>query len=168
MTSFHLRCRRLSSLAQHISIHDIDKDAMAPHRGAIICVLDSGDLRAKQACVRLSRVLGFDVVLVRTPAHSRAPAGASEDGDDGNSDHGCSGRSSDDSNAQSWHHTVAAAWDSVQERDLDYALASDADDMSSSTLLDVRSAAEADHTCAFHACLSPGRRWLISTIDSRS
>ena len=42
----------------------IDAEAMQKYAGQIVFVLDTGDVRAQQACVRLSKVLAFNVRLV--------------------------------------------------------------------------------------------------------
>lgn len=48
----------------HIPLNGVDAASMSEHTGMAVYVLDTGDLRARQACVRLVRVLGLDARLV--------------------------------------------------------------------------------------------------------
>jgi hypothetical protein len=57
-------CRALHPEADHMPLNTVDADSMAAHKGRIVFVLDTGDLRGRQACVRFSKVLGFEARLV--------------------------------------------------------------------------------------------------------
>ena len=56
-------CRQLHGAALHIPLKLLDQERLEPCKAHRFLVLDTGDARARQACVRLSRVFGFDAAL---------------------------------------------------------------------------------------------------------
>lgn len=58
-----LPCRCLHKDALHVPLRMLDQERVEPYKGQRLFVLDTGDARARQACVRLSRVFGLDAAL---------------------------------------------------------------------------------------------------------